>query len=474
TCHIRVVFQVQQLFFPELFAFLQLRLPIDISLKSCPSHATLVPQILSEFTSWTNSHNDRCGHLDLHLVNKSDTSSYLGTASRYSVKLGCCRFTCANGHPEITLSDRNMQLGIPKEGIRASDVVRTLEDLLIPHVPSVQAQFSPRYRLAFSLLNEDAAVGGAASSWAIEDAIDGYLTPTLTELSIVHNFTIESQVQYHAPLAFEPSPGSRTVADSEWKGYELDQDELKTFINSAEWTLASSVNNDIVLHFILFVPTHSRRPLWVLKPDGTRSSTNAFIIPQWGGVAIEYLSARDRAHPFAIFRSQLHSLLGVPSVPLNIAVKSDSVLSAWQLDALLRRRGVENTKGTIEALNSIMKLADRISNMPVRVDVRGDVLGALDALDDVHTHRLSSASLLSRSSEALTLSSRAFFNPGMLAMLYFPVEHKYAVYTPLFAPVSVPLLVATIKEIRAWRQERRKKLGGDAKRDSGGEASTDN
>jgi len=248
---------------------------------------------------------------------------------------------------------------------------------------------------------------------------------------------------------------------------------------------ASSVNNDIVLHFILFVPTHSRRPLWVLKPDGTRSSTNAFIIPQWGGVVIynppdspdlsgnRYLSARDRAHPFAIFRSQLHSLLGVPSVPLNIAVKSDSVLSAWQLDALLRRRGVENTKGTIEALNSIVKLVDRISNMPVRADVRGDVLGALDALDDVHTHPLSPASLLSRSSEALTLSSRAFFNPGMLAMLYFPVEHKYAVYTPLFAPVSVPLLVATIKEIRAWRQERRKKSGGDTKRDSGEEVSKD-
>jgi GPI-anchor transamidase subunit S len=57
-------------------------------------------------------------------------------------------------------------------GIPASDVVRTLEDLLIPPVPSAQAQFSPRYRLAFSLLNEDAAVGGAASAWAIEDAID--------------------------------------------------------------------------------------------------------------------------------------------------------------------------------------------------------------------------------------------------------------------------------------------------------------
>lgn len=57
-------------------------------------------------------------------------------------------------------------------GIPASDIVLTLEDLLIPAAPSAQAQFAPRYRLAFSLLNEDATTGGAGSAWAIEDAID--------------------------------------------------------------------------------------------------------------------------------------------------------------------------------------------------------------------------------------------------------------------------------------------------------------
>jgi phosphatidylinositol glycan class S len=54
----------------------------------------------------------------------------------------------------------------------------------------------------------------------------------------------------------------------------------------------------------------------------------------------------------------------------------------------------------------------------------------------------------------LTLASRAFFNPGMLALLYFPVEHKYAVYTPLFAPVAVPLLGTLLREISAWRKNR--------------------
>jgi GPI-anchor transamidase subunit S len=42
----------------------------------------------------------------------------------------------------------------------------------------------------------------------------------------------------------------------------------------------------------------------------------------------------------------------------------------------------------------------------------------------------------------------------MLALLYFPAEHTYAVYIPLFAPVSVPLVVAVLREINRWRRER--------------------
>jgi phosphatidylinositol glycan class S len=42
-------------------------------------------------------------------------------------------------------------------------------------------------------------------------------------------------------------------------------------------------------------------------------------------------------------------------------------------------------------------------------------------------------------------------------MLYFPQEHKYAVYTPLFGPVSVPLIVGLIRELKEWRKNRKEK-----------------
>lgn len=36
-----------------------------------------------------------------------------------------------------------------------------------------------------------------------------------------------------------------------------------------------------------------------------------------------------------------------------------------------------------------------------------------------------------------------------------PDEHKFAVYTPLFAPVAVPIVLGLIKEILGWRRRRR-------------------
>ena len=68
---------------------------------------------------------------------------------------------------------------------------------------------------------------------AMADYYPETIHPLLDVLSQVHNFTIESQVQYHAPLAFEPP--QRQHAKNTY--YSLGEDELKVFINSAEWTL---------------------------------------------------------------------------------------------------------------------------------------------------------------------------------------------------------------------------------------------
>lgn len=280
----------------------------------------------------------------------------------------------------------------------------------------------------------------------------------MSRLSILHNFTVESQVQYYAPLAFEPK--RLTFGDTEASG--LTQEDLTVFVNSAEWTLASSVSNDPVLHFVLFVPSEIHSPMKIIDSEGRPTNQSSFLLPQWGSIFIlnnefnsssSHLSYNDLKPIFRNFATQLAALLGVPPVPLGLSMEESSVLSDWQLDALLRRRAFQNVQGSQDTLHSIVKLVDQINNMPVGQVVRDDVLDALASLHEAYRTAVASPALALRwSNKALSMASRAFFNPGMLALLYFPAEHKYAVYTPLFASISVPLVVALIRDFMAWRR----------------------
>lgn len=67
---------------------------------------------------------------------------------------------------------------------------------------------------------------------------------------------------------------------------------------------------------------------------------------------------------------------------------------------------------------------------------------------------------LQYSREAILASERAFFDPSLLHLLYFPDDQKFAIYIPLFLPMCVPILLSLLKmlgEIRRSRAERRAK-----------------
>ncbi len=54
----------------------------------------------------------------------------------------------------------------------------------------------------------------------------------------------------------------------------------------------------------------------------------------------------------------------------------------------------------------------------------------------------------------------------MVGQLYFPDEHKIAVYLPLLGPVGVPLLIGLVNELKAWRKRRKEAAAArDVKKD---------
>lgn len=161
------------------------------------------------------------------------------------------------------------------------------------------------------------------------------------------------------------------------------------------------------------MPSVSQRPLCILDANGTSqrlsklnlsslndtgspSASNAFLLPQWGGIVLydppPDINTQPHAHLtsthldsiFSSFSAQLLALLGVPPLPKHLYRAPNSpLITGWQLDALLRRRSMENVKGSQDTLRSIIKLVDQIENMPVGQNVKGDIQDALLALDNV-------------------------------------------------------------------------------------------
>ena len=60
-------------------------------------------------------------------------------------------------------------------------------------------------------------------------------------------------------------------------------------------------------------------------------------------------------------------------------------------------------------------------------------------------------SALKEGREAAVEAEKAFFERTMVAQVYFPEEHKVAVYLPLMGPVGVPLIMVGIKVLKSMR-----------------------
>lgn len=144
-----------------------------------------------------------------------------------------------------------------------------------------------------------------------------------------------------------------------------------------------------------------------------------------------HLSSSDLAIPFDIFAKQLRALIGMPA----IAGMASVYRSQWETSALMRERTLQNAKDTVDRLSAISRQVNEIQNMRIPLAVQTDVTAALQALSQMEGASLAQA--MNLSATALDHSARASFNHEMLALLYFPEEHKWAVYTPLFGPLGV-------------------------------------
>ena len=305
-------------------------------------------------------------------------------------------------------------------------------------------KYADTYHLSFSLFTP----GPAPSSWDIEAAVQEYLSPLLHAFGPISNFTIDTQVQLYATFSpMAPPP----VYDETEAAWTLKKEDLSAFINAAEWPLNPSIGSGPTLNFVLYVPAPSQSPLIVKE-----NRASSWIVPQWGGVFLlnpplsadksgssnpSHLSQESLRSAFMTFSHQLLTLLGTPATPSSLPLR---------LQTLIRVRAATLLLSASSTMGSLARLTESLPSIPIPATVASSVSSTLSHLSATCSHLREgrSAAALASARVAETEAERSFFEKSMVGQVYFPDEHKVAVYLPLLGPIGVPLVVGLLREVK--------------------------
>ena len=287
-------------------------------------------------------------------------------------------------------------------------------------------KYSRTYHLTFSLFTD----GPAPRSWDIETAVDEYMRPILDMLNPIHNFTIDTQVQLYA------SPGVQSQV--------LSKADLSSFINAAEWPLSPSIGGAPTINFIIYTGNQT------IGLGSDTDTSQSWLIPQWGSVYLlpppsaGHLESTMLKQPLMTFTTHLLSLLGTP--------QSGSLPT--RLSTLTRIRTADLVLKASSSLGSLARLSLALPGISIPSSVADGVAVCLKHLQ-LACVDLGTTESLGHARVAEAEAERAFFEKSMVGQLYFPDEHKVAVYLPLLGPVGVPLIMGLLNELKAWKQRRR-------------------
>ncbi|XP_037512932.1 GPI transamidase component PIG-S [Rhipicephalus sanguineus] len=310
-------------------------------------------------------------------------------------------------------------------------------------------------------------------SWRIEDAVEVYLKPFLDKISLVAKVHVRSQVLFLTPLKL------RRRFNQSINAYTATADQLSLIINPIEGSTGFQASIHPVLNFVVYVVPQTHYPLYIYDDRGNQLETNSFLSPKWGGVLFYNVAKLpgpgdvlpqpveiDMRSVFQVFLAQLSLLVGLPDKSYDRAVHylESPVPSYLDVAFLLRRRTQDYLSTSSSSLKSLSELLSKISNIVVKDEIGeliySSVSYAKKSFDLLNKGDLENAF---RNAEAAFLASeKAFFDPSLLALLYFPDDQKYAIYIPLFLPISLPV-VMSIRGL--WTYYRNRKISKTEKQD---------
>lgn len=344
--------------------------------------------------------------------------------------------------------------------MRETDVVKSFEaakgmKIQRPDKSSVRSyRFHPGYDVTFTLMVPEP--DKVKAEWDIKEAVEDYLKPLQQSFGEYINITIASQVLYFIGIGRKPKQGDGF--------YYYQEQDLPHIINPLESKLGSHASSNPGMNFIVYIPTVNRSPLFIQDSQGEKVTSNAFLSPRWGGVMIynptgqESVVKVDMHKVMEVFVSQIRLLLNMDgqfSTDVELAPTGVAVPTKWELSAWLRIRTVENLAASTLTLQSLAQLLGEISNIVINDEIGKEVESAVASIREVHRLLLLGdlAAAFKASRSAIHHSELAFFHPSLLELLYFPEDQKFAIYIPLFLPISVPIITSLIQAVKYFTKK---------------------
>jgi phosphatidylinositol glycan class S len=60
---------------------------------------------------------------------------------------------------------------------------------------------------------------------------------------------------------------------------------------------------------VLYIPSRSLSPIHILQSNRLILDTNAFLVPQWGGIKIHNINFNDEKEPIKLDSGKLHEIM---------------------------------------------------------------------------------------------------------------------------------------------------------------------
>ncbi|XP_031632221.1 GPI transamidase component PIG-S isoform X2 [Contarinia nasturtii] len=302
--------------------------------------------------------------------------------------------------------------------------------------------------------------------WNIRAAIDTYIQPFLKEIQPVSNFVLKSQWKYQVPFEFSKKqiPNSENKSDIH---YAVTEENLPHIITSIEGKLGISIHESPTIHLIIYIPPCDNSPLYLYNSKGQRATNktiDSFLSQKWGGIIIsnptagecsQWMSNQEKVEVNINTHSVMHAALFLLRRIIDIHVDTEIPIAninpwesvtprSWEIDSHLRISAVHLISSATSTLQSLIQLLDGIRNIVINDDVGLAINEAYDNIIKAKSHLLNNdlSNAVFYARLAFENSERAFFDPSLLALLYFPDDQKYAIYIPLFLPVMLPIVLS--------------------------------